>query len=213
MPRWVAISVLVWIGITELTTEVWYRTHERDLVSNARWSVAWPTQAARFKKTAIPEKSLAILRCSKTDSAIWEDAEGNEWSAFFLRWDAGKNSVQLAKGHRPDICFPAAGANLVEDLGQVTVNANGIDLPFKHQTFESGPRLLHVFYCLWSDRISRKDKLLIENNSWSSRLQAVVEGKRNLGQQVLEVVISGPQTGDAAVSLIQQQSLNLIHKE
>jgi exosortase/archaeosortase family protein len=213
IPRWVAISVLAWIGITEVSTEVWYRTHERDLVSNAHWSVAWPTQAAHFKKTAVPEKSLAILRCSNSDSAVWEDAEGNEWSAFFLRWDAGKNSIQLAKGHRPDICFPAAGANLVEDLGQITINVNGIDLPFKHQTFESGSRLLHVFYCLWSDRISRKDKPLIENSPWSSRLQAVVEGKRNLGQQVLEVVISGPQTSDAAVSLIQQQSLNLIHKE
>jgi exosortase/archaeosortase family protein len=213
VPCWVAISVLVWIGITEVATEVWYRTHERDLVSNVRWSVAWPTQAAHFKKTAVPEKSLAILRCSNSDSAVWEDAEGNEWSAFFLRWNAGKNSVQLAKGHRPDICFPAAGANLVEDLGQVTVNANGINLPFKHQTFESGSHLLHVFYCLWPDRISRKDKPLIEDSSRSSRLQAVLAGKRNLGQQVLEVVISGPQTSDAAVSLIQQQSLDLIHKE
>ena len=116
-------------------------------------------------------------------------------------------------GHRPDICFPAAGAKLAEDLGKITENANGIELSFKHQTFESGPLLLDVFYCLWSDRVSPKEQPLIENSSRSSRLQAVVAGKRNLGQQVLEVVVAGPQTSDAAVSLFQQQLSHIICRE
>ena len=173
IPRWVVIGSLVWIGITEVATEVWYRTHENDLMVNARWSVAWPVQDAHFKKTAVPEESLAILRCSNSDSAAWEDDQGNQWSAFFLRWNAGKNSAELAKGHRPDICFPAAGAKLVEDLGQVTVSAKGIDIPFKYQTFESGSHLLHVFYCLWSDRTSPNEKPLFENGTQASRLRAV----------------------------------------
>ena len=155
MPRWVAFGVIAWLGVNEAATEIWYRTHETHLVSNARWSVAWPNQSAGFRKVPLPENSLAILRCSDSDSADWNDDEGNQWNAFLLRWEPGKNSEQLAKGHRPDICFPAAGARLLQDFGPVTANANGIDMTFKHQSFESDSRLLHVFYCLWSDRISR----------------------------------------------------------
>jgi exosortase len=213
LSRYVAVGVFAWLLTTEAVTEVWYRTHEADLVSAARWSVSWPDQSASFKKVSLPENSLAILRCSESDSASWDDDEGNQWSAFLLHWNPGRNSAQLAKGHRPDICFPAAGARLVEDFGQVTANANGIDMPFRHESFESGSQFLHVFYCLWSDRVSRHEKPLLENGTEASRLQAVLAGKRNLGQQVLEVVVSGPATADEAVSLFQRELPNLVHRE
>jgi exosortase len=213
LSRSVAIGVVAWLLTTEVVTEAWYRTHEIDLVSAPRWSVSWPNQSASFKKVSLPENSLAILRCSESDSAAWDDDEGNQWSGFLLRWNPGRNSAQLAKGHRPDICFPAAGARLVEDFGQVTANANGIDLPFRHESFESGSRFLHVFYCLWSDRVSRDEKPLLENGTEASRLQAVLAGKRNLGQQVLEVVVSGPATADEAVSLFRRELPNLVQRE
>jgi exosortase len=213
LSRSVAIGVIAWLLTTEVVTEIWYRTHETDLVPSPRWSVSWPNQSAGFKKVSLPENSLAILRCSESDSASWNDDEGNQWSAFLLRWNPGRNSAQLAKGHRPDICFPAAGARLVEDFGQVTANANGIDLPFRHESFESGSRFLHVFYCLWSDRVSRHEKPLLENGTEASRLQAVLAGKRNLGQQVLEVVVSGPATADEAVSLFRSELPNLVQRE
>ena len=213
LPRWIAICAIAWIGISETATELWYRFHEQNLVPSQHWSVVWPLQESRFEKTAVPEESLAILRCSQSDSAIWKDDEDNQWSAFFLRWDAGKNSVQLAKGHRPDICFPAAGARLVESYGYVNANARGLDLPFKYQTFQAGDRLLHVFYCLWSDCVSPQSKFQIGDNSWRWRLQAVLNGERNLGQQVFEVVIAGPENDDAAIVLFQKQLPNLIRLE
>ena len=207
------MGCLVWIGLTEVATEAWYRTHERDLRVNARWSVAWPTQDAHFKKTAIPEESLTILRCSHSDSATWEDDQGYQWSAFSLRWDAGKNSAALAKGHRPDICFPAAGAKMVEDRGQLTVSTKGIELPFKYQTFESGSHLLHVFFCLWSDRISPNEKTVFEDTSWVTRLRAVQAGQRNLGQQVLEMTVQGPDSSDEAVGVFKRQIVRLIQPQ
>jgi len=211
LPRWIALAVVSWLVITEVVTDQWYRSHEKILVANSRWTVAWPVQSPHFKKSALPQESLATLRCSNSDSAGWEDDEGNQWSAFFLRWDAGKNSEALAKGHSPDICFPAAGANMVEDLGTVTTDVNGVKIPFKHQTFESKNGLLQVFYCLWSDRIAANEKEPSLPNAYSSRLQAVLDGKRNLGQQVLEVVISGPSSDASAVSLLQQNLPSLVH--
>lgn len=211
LPRWIAISVFVWLGVSELATEGWYRAHEQNLVRSARWSVAWPIQEPHFQKTAVPAESLAILRCSQSESALWKDDADNQWSAFFLRWDAGKNSVQLAKGHRPDICFPAAGAKLVDAYGNyINASAGGLSLPFKYETFQAGDRLLHVFYCLWSDSVSPQENSLAGDNSWRWRLNAAMNGERNLGQQVFEVVVSGPETSAAAISLFQQELPHLV---
>jgi exosortase len=211
IPRWVGLGVIAWIGVAQGATEIWYRTHEGSLIENKRWTVAWPVGEPQFKKTELPETSLAILRCSSSQAASWQDSDANEWSAFFLRWDAGKNSAQLAKGHRPDICFPAAGARLVDNLGLVTLDANGVNMTFRHQTFASGDRLLHVFYCLWSDYRAPNEKPMLEDGSETSRLEAVLAGKRHLGQQVIELVVEGPDSGEEAVSLLKKELPKIVH--
>jgi exosortase len=213
LPRWPGIAALAWLGVCLLATEAWYRTHESNLVPNPRWSVAWPGESSQFKKTAVPAESLAILRCSDSEAAAWLDDEGNQWSAFMLRWNPGKNSEQLAKGHRPEICFPAAGAQLVENFGRTNMQIDGLELPFRHESFESGDKLLHVFYCLTSDRRAPDQPVQSEDGSRNSRLQAVLDGKRNLGQQVLEIVIQGPDTSEEAVSTLQRALPGLIRRQ
>jgi len=212
-PRWIAVAILGWLLAVQVATESWYRYHERELIPNHQWSVAWPVENPRFTKTSLPENSLAILRCSDSEVGGWQDDAGNQWSAFLLRWNPGKNSEQLARGHRPDICFPAAGARLDQDFGRVTLDANGIAITFRHQSFETGTKLLHVFYCLWSDRISPHGEPLVENGSYANRLEAVMSGKRNLGQKVLEIVLQGPDSSDEAVATLKQQLPGLIRPQ
>jgi len=213
IPKSIAILPLLWIAATELTTEAWYRSHEAELAATPRWSLAWPTQYSSFKKTAVSDQSLAILRCSNSEAGFWQDDAGNQWSAFLLRWKPGKNSAQLAKGHRPDVCFPAAGAQLLEDFGQTTVPVPGFELPFRHQTFDMGGQTAHVFYCLWPDRVSRNEKPLLEDGSQLSRLDAVLAGKRHVGQQVLELVVQGPESREEAADLLRKALPTLIHND
>ena len=210
MPRWVAVSALIWMGVAWALTQAWYRIHETHLTYSPHWSVAWPAQAPDFKWTGVPEESLAILRCNHSQAASWRDTSEHEWNATFLRWNAGKNSAQLAIGHRPDICFPAAGAQMVQNYGSISVNAHGIDFPFRYLTFQSGPSLLNVFYCLWSDCSSPGEESIPEDGSWKSRWLAVLAGKRNLGQQVLEVVLIGPEDKPTAISVFKQELPQLI---
>ena len=210
--RWIGLSMMGWLLAVLVATEGWYRYHEKDLIPNLEWSVAWPVDNPQFTKTVVPVNSLAILRCSDSQAAAWEDENDNHWSAFLLRWNPGKNSEQLAKGHRPDICFSAAGARLVDDFGRQTLAANGIPMTFRHQSFATGAKLIHVFYCLWSDRISSHGEPLVENGSYASRLQAVMAGKRNLGQKVLEIVVQGPDSSGDAVAVLKQQLPKLIRR-
>ena len=60
---------------------------------------------------------------------------------------------------------------MLEDFGQVSVPAGGFDLPLRYQTFESGSKTLHVFYCLWSDRVAPHAKPIIEDGSRESRIK------------------------------------------
>jgi exosortase/archaeosortase family protein len=211
VPGWVGIGALVWIAVGEVSSEVWYRLHETRLIPAARWSVDWPTRSFHFKSSGVPQKALSILRCSDSEAAAWEDVAGNQWSGFLLRWKPGKNSAQLAKGHRPEICFPASGAQLLNDYGQVTVPVQDFKLPFRHQAFDMGNRTVHVFYCLWPDRVAPNEKPLLEDGSHWSRLQAVLSGKRHLGQQVLELVVAGPESQAEAFQALRLALPSLIH--
>lgn len=210
VPRWFGVTSLICLAVTAGATELWYRSHETSLIANPSWSVAWPANSLDFKKSELPEKSLAILRCSDSQAASWQDDVGNAWSGFLLRWPAGRNSAQLAKGHTPEICLTAAGATKLDDFGQDTFQAGGITLPFRHQTYESRGQIAHVFYCLWPERIAVGEKPVLEDGSRASRLQAVLAGKRHLGQQVLELTIAGPESRDAANALLKQELPKLI---
>jgi len=209
---WVGIALVLWMVAAEAGTELWYRVHEKSLVANVSWSVLWPEDASHFRKMELPENSRVILRCSRSESATWQDDMGNDWSAFVLRWDPGRNSAQLARGHRPDICFPATGAKLVNDFGQIVVPAQGFDLSFRYQSFESRNKLLHVFYCLWSDQISPARTTSNDSSLRASRIQAAWDGERNLGQKVIEIVISGPETREEAIELLRARVPQLIRK-
>ena len=213
-PRWVAITALIWLLLVQGVTEFWYRSHEAQLVPNTPWAFNWPLQDASYHQSVLPQTSLAILRCTDSQAATWTDDGGNAWSAFLLRWSPGRNSEQLAKGHRPDICFPAAGAQLAQDYGRITVQPNGVTMTFRDESFTTGSGFIHVFYCLWSDRISPGEDTskVVDDNTQAGRIRAVLAGKRNLGQEVLEIVIRGPDSNDDAVNLLKQQLPNLIKR-
>jgi len=210
VPLWATLSFVAWIAVTEVVTEKWYRSHEKLLIPNPRWTVAWPTSSLQFAKRSLPEKSLATLRCSDSDSASWQDKSGNQWNAFFLRWEPGRNSAQLAKGHRPEICLPAAGLRLIDDLGEVDLQEKGCNMSFRHTTYESGSGLLHVFYCLSSDYLAPNEKPNLEDVTQASRLRAALAGKRNLGQQALEISLLELDPGDDAVALLKKQLPSLV---
>ena len=125
--------------------------------------------------------------------------------AYFFRWKPGRNSALLANLHRPDVCLPAIGWEQVADNGvrQYSAAASFV-LPFRHFEFRHGTKqdpaqqVAHAFYCLWEDRAptgtaaaSRLPQMTTSPSIWTrgERVRAVLEGRRHLGQQVMEVVL------------------------
>ncbi len=211
-PRWVGVGALAWIVLSLALTEIWYRVHEEKSQTNRRWAVIWPKDNPGFLERKIAERSQAMLRCSKSEGAAWTDNAGYQWSGFMLRWEPGRNSTQLAKGHTPDICFPAAGAKLLEDCGAIRLSAGGAALNFKHQIYNAGGREIHVFYCLSSDASAPGEANLPELVTQVSRVRAALAGIRNQGQQALEIVLEGAATPAEARELLTATLPNLIHR-
>ena len=212
-------AALCWFMFVEIGTAGWYRLHERNLVSGIRWNVQWPEQAPNFRKLKIDNEIRAVLRFDEGDAAAWTNSSPVNatepspvgCSLYVFRWNPGKNSALLANLHRPDVCLPASGWKQVADHGVRSYPIGGsVELPFRHFEFErafdgSAPQTAHAFYCLSEDRIGKASTSLAGTDSpgmfgnrseWTrtERLGAVLQGRRHLGQQVIEAIFisNGP---------------------
>jgi exosortase len=204
-------AAICWLLLVEIGTASWYRLHEHNLVIGPQWSVQWPEQAANFRKLKIEEEIRAVLRFDEARAASWTidspTISSDTISCLFyvFRWSSGKNSALLANLHRPDVCLPASGWAQVADDGVRNYPVNGsFELPFRHfefqRSFEGSPaQTAHAFYCLSEDRASEASKtdhgtnlpgMFGSRSEWTraERFRAVLEGRRHLGQQVIEVI-------------------------
>jgi hypothetical protein len=123
---------------------------------------------------------------------------------YFFHWKSGRNSALLANLHRPDVCLPAIGWRQVADNGiRQYPTVGSLRLPFRHFEFRHGTngyptqQVAHAFYCLWEDRApgtitaSQLPQMTSAPSTWTrrERLRVVLEGRRHLGQRVMEVVL------------------------
>lgn len=232
--------VLCWLLIVEIGTASWYRLHERNFIRGTRWSVRWPGQAANFSKLKIDEEIRAVLRFDEGQAAAWSVTSALKGSRsdavlcslFAFRWNPGRNSALLANLHRPDVCLPASGWKKMADHGVRNYPVNGsFELPFRHFEFQrnfegSAPQIAHAFYCLSQDRAENASTSPIRTNSpdmfgsrseWTrtERLRTVLEGRRHLGQQVIEVIFisSEPFSAAEAESHLRDLLPNVVARE
>jgi exosortase len=214
---------LCWLLFIEVGTAAWYRLHERNLISGIRWTVQWPEQAPNFRKLKIDNEIRAVLRFDGGEAGAWtisspvDATESNtvSCSLYVFRWNPGKNSALLANLHRPDVCLPASGWKQTADHGVRSYPiGDSVELPFRHFEFQrtfdgSAPQTAHAFYCLSEDRASDGSAspgntewpgMFGNRSEWtrSERLRAVLDGRRHLGQQVIEAIFISTEPLSAA---------------
>ena len=208
------ILSLAWLLAVEIGVEGWYRMHERGLIARERWMARWPEHAKDFRDIHIDETTKRILRFDEGRGATWrirrsevggQRTEEEEAALlYFFRWRAGSNSALLANLHRPDVCLPASGWIQRGDFGirsyRITEN---FSLPFRHFVFaQAGPggrqRFAQAFFCLREDKVRNdndaslaREEFAQEPSEWSrhERVSLAVQGRRHLGQQVMEFVL------------------------
>jgi exosortase len=206
LPMPLVVGLSGWILFFIVGTEIWYRRHEAGLPGTRRLSIVWPGDVAGISKISIPDSARRILLYDDAQCASWHDRNGLGWTFYSLIWNSGRSSTQSARVHRPENCLQASGAILRKELSLTIVEIGGIPLPFHTYLFDWNGTTLHVFYLIWEDG-NRDVDLTALRQDWSgiSRLQRVCFGQRNLGQQTLEIVLSGATSDEEARATLKTE--------
>jgi exosortase/archaeosortase family protein len=209
-PRGLIFGLGGWTLFTVIATEIWYRGHER--TPTLHWSVAWPVYKQEFADIPITKPEADSLLFDQGRGAEWADGDGSHWVVYFFRWAQGPSwSRILARGHLPEVCFPAAGYKSSGDHGVITVEAKGLSIPFHALDFEDGGNIEYVFFCLWEEGLKSSERPRGQDKcSQFTRLRSVLLGERNLAQQTLEVVISGYDRPEEAETAFRHEIVTLI---
>jgi hypothetical protein len=183
--------------------------HEARVPKPTTWTVRWPRDVASFHELPLSEAARRYLRFDEGSNAIWEQPDGSRWQMIFFRWNPGRVAVHLARGHTPEICLAATGKSVAVLPGVAEVHAQGLDLFFQSYVVSEALGPVHVFYCLWEDRASARSPETTRL-SYGNRLASVLEGRRNLGQRSLEVVVWGLRDTEQARAALQRQLEKLL---
>ncbi|MEN3369396.1 MAG: hypothetical protein V7609_1539 [Verrucomicrobiota bacterium] len=182
---------LVWLALVFAGSEVWYRSYERQLLERPPWQARWPTANDTIRPMPIPETTRVILHYDDASSAAWEDPAGVRWWSFFARWKPQRAALQLVRSHSPEICLPAVGRTFLAERPRLTVAGRPTPLEFRAYEFEQQGRPLFVFVCIQEDKLAASSASQSEEWNMHGRLLAAIHGKRNLGQRLLEIAVTG----------------------
>jgi exosortase len=201
------VAVLaLWFLLVEAGVQVWYGTHKA--FTSSRWTVDWPETESSYKQVPIAPAAESMLRYNQGGGAAWEQ-NGRQWMMYFFRWLPGRTAARYVKVHRPDICLPASGRTLRRDNGIRMLEVHGVTLPIRSYRFDDRGMPLHVFYCYWDARSSYATVADAAFEDWSprGRLRAALQGRRDTGAQMLEIVVWGYED-DAEASEALSRELN-----
>ena len=208
-----ALSLLIWLVLVEVGVESWYRWHEVRLPKSVSWSMEWPRSNPTFSDLPLTQKTTQLLRYDEAGNGTWREDDGTQWQMIYLRWLPGRIAVHLAKTHTPDVCLPSAGRSVQANPELEYLPVQGLRLPFRTYTMEETGKTSFVFYCLWEDCALEQAFQRMDISDYGNRLNPVLEGRRNLGQRSLEVIISGYADFEEAKAALVRHLQTLIKVE
>lgn len=187
---------LCWFGVVELGTAAWYYAKEKDRPTPVVWTFSAPRQETGFTELEISPEARRMLRFEHGEHARWRAGSGATMESFFFDWRPTRAAATLARDHTPEVCLPSAGRQIAANTN-ATLKVRGLELPFRQFTVPTKNGASYLFYCLWEDRAAVQSNET-EFTTMSGRLRSVWQGRRNLGQRVLHVGISGVQSAEQA---------------
>jgi hypothetical protein len=185
--------------------------HQSD-IANSRWRAQWPDREETYKPVPIPPATQAILRYDDGGGATWNGADLRHWTMYFFRWLPGRTAALFVKVHRPDVCLPASGLTLTRDNGIELTSVNGVKLPVRFYRFDDHGVPLHVIYCYWDARSSYETVNAAIEEDWTARgrLRAAWRGRREIGAQMLELVVWGYEDDAEAKLALERQLARIV---
>jgi hypothetical protein len=206
------LAVGCWAILCLVATEVWYRSHAVKNAGVFHWTVALPESKPGFEKIELPPRTLSLLAFDAGGTSQWKEDDGSEFSLSFFRWNPRSvQSVIYSRAHRPEVCLPASGYKQLTESELVFFDAGQLKLPFRKYTYASEGQILYVFFCQWEDGAEKQAGM--RSSKQADRLQSVLTGRRLVGQQTLEIIITGSPSLAEAEALVRRRLPELIRPD
>jgi exosortase len=207
-----ALALLLWLTAVQLGVEFWYRAHERGVGNIPQWTLNWPPKTRSFRERTVPAITWEMLKYQEGHCGVWVPKGNLECEMFYFRWLPGKIASSSARGHTPDVCLTASGKTL-HQIGdnRCPITVGSLVLPFRRYEFDENGQVFYVFYCLWEEAApgpsfapnSSSDMMVL-------RLRAVLDGRRNLGQRSIEIMLSGAEDAKSAQAVVASELQKLV---
>jgi exosortase/archaeosortase family protein len=208
LPGWVTALLAAWVLFVAVGTELWYRTAPAP--SAAWWCVEWPESQPNFTEIPLTPK-IRELEFDLGRQARWKEDDSSNWTMFYFRWLPGlASSRNFARWHNPEQCLPAVGFKRIAEYEPTIIRNGEIELAFQTLRFDLNGVASYVFFCVWEDRKEPGEPKLPEQWTVGTRLRAVLQRRRHLGQQMLEVVITGIDDEKAARAAFERRIPSLL---
>jgi exosortase len=184
------VLMAAWFA-AEMLNQGWYLWYEQNSRPGPAWTLQWPLPRPNFKTAKIDDAVRTILRYDQGLHGKWNDQD--HWEIYFFKWNPSHVASGLAGFHTPDICLPAAGFVMKEDLGIKNMEMQGLTLPVSRYVFQDpfSGQLFYVFQIVTDDRVWQDAESGRTTSYEPGRLEAAWNGRRNPGQRSLLVVNQG----------------------
>jgi exosortase len=182
------VFALALLGLFPLTS--WWYTR-RVMPALPAWYLAPPVQEANYRPAIISDRVMHSIRPSSGWCARWNTPAGLPLHGFFFDWKPGHVPPENMNVHQPGGCLGALGIELIKEFPPIPVPLGETSLNARHLLFDDHGRPLHLLY-LVSEATAPDPTYLTAGRSeydyfnYSNRLRAVLQGRRNPGQRLIE---------------------------
>lgn len=202
-------TLTIWMVLVLVAAEFWY--HDPAYVQ-AEWTMSPPPSSTPIP---ISKWTADLLLADESKTGNWMDSDGYRWQLYFFRWNAGPvRSRLLAQLHRPEICLPSTGLVLSNRRTPISVTVGGVHRELNAFTFTQNGAPTFVYWGAWENRSPRAAQSGdLSNSLFEAALQSVAWRERHLGQEVVEIALSGCVDAEEADNALQRMFPALIVEE
>lgn len=187
-----AAVVAAFMVLLVSSTEAWFWWKNRGVERAPAWTVA-----SVEEDKPIDRRAEEMLRFDRGFQRAWHDQAGRSWHLIFVEWEPKRMSLHYAQPHLPEQCQRMIGREIVSKSELRKAEANGVTIAYNIYQIRSGTNEFYLMYVVNDDRIGGQE-VTVERATAANRMNAVLAGRRNMGQRSMQLALIGEP--DAAVA-------------
>jgi exosortase len=222
------IGACIWVILIFAATHLHYDRRESSMEKLPRLITSFTDQSIVSEQKPISSLVEAQLHYEDAQSVAWQErsysrtnpydgtsiinTETEYWQGFQCSWKSGGACTSILSTHSPDACLPLTGLVQVHpQRGRppeiISVPLGNYHIPFESYEFAQDHNKLHVFRCFWPHKHPKGGipSFPASGYDFTGRLQAAIEGRRNVGGTMLALCVANVASHDEAIAKLHRQ--------